>query len=177
MRDALKQAQLDQLTNGDWQASLKALNAAYDDFVAKHGNILDYSTITRTDDEGNTTETKRFKNDPLLRLDVDGPLAYSLEHITSEGDIIKAPVLSERVLEHRRSMIHVTGPKFDANVTEWLACTALISRRETGTVTGEATKRRLESPMHHEAPSFLAASMRHRLRPSAVSSSHPVSAD
>lgn len=102
LRDALKQAQLDQLTDGDWQASLKALGDAYDAFVAKHGNLLAYSTIERESPDGTTTVSKRFKNEPLLRLDVDGALAYSLEHIKESGEIVKAPVLTERVLQKRR---------------------------------------------------------------------------
>ncbi|WBF05226.1 soluble lytic transglycosylase/helicase/methylase [Burkholderia phage CSP3] len=102
LRDALKQAQLDQLTDGAWQQSLKALSDAYDAFVAKHGNLLAYSTIERTADDGTVTVSKRFKNDPLLRLDVDGALAYSLEHIKENGEIVKAPVLSERVLQRPR---------------------------------------------------------------------------
>ncbi|AFN39138.1 DarB-like antirestriction [Burkholderia phage BcepMigl] len=102
LRDALKQAQLDQLSDGPWEKSLKALSDAYDGFVAKHGNLLAYSTIERTADDGTVTVTKRFKNDPLLRLDVDGALAYSLEHIKENGEIVKAPVLSERVLQRPR---------------------------------------------------------------------------
>ncbi|AEZ50893.1 multidomain (soluble lytic transglycosylase/helicase/methylase) protein [Burkholderia phage DC1] len=102
LRDALKQAQLDQLSDGAWEQSLKALSDAYDGFVAKHGNLLAYSTIERTADDGTVTVTKRFKNDPLLRLDVDGALAYSLEHIKENGEIVKAPVLSERVLQRPR---------------------------------------------------------------------------
>ncbi len=102
LRDALKQAQLDQLTDGDWEKSLKALAAAYDAFVAKHGNLLAYSSIERENEDGTVTVTKRFKNDPLLRLDVDGALAYSLEHIKETGEIVKAPVLSQRVLQKRR---------------------------------------------------------------------------
>ncbi|AAQ55007.1 DarB-like antirestriction protein [Burkholderia phage Bcep22] len=102
LRDALKQAQLDQLTDGAWEQSLKTLGDAYDAFTAKHGNLLAYSTIERTGDDGTVTVTKRFKNDPLLRLDVDGALAYSLEHIKENGEIVKAPVLSERVLQRPR---------------------------------------------------------------------------
>ncbi|ACR15063.1 DarB-like antirestriction protein [Burkholderia phage BcepIL02] len=102
LRDALKQAQLDQLSDGAWEQSLKALGEAYDAFTAKHGNLLAYSTITRTAEDGTETVTKRFKNDPLLRLDVDGALAYSLEHIKENGEIVKAPVLSERVLQRPR---------------------------------------------------------------------------
>jgi N12 class adenine-specific DNA methylase len=102
LRDALKQAQLDQLSDGDWETSLKSLASTYDQFVAKHGNLLAYSTIERTLDDGTTTVSKRFKNDPLLRLDVEGALAYSLEHIKESGEIVKAPVLSERVLQQPR---------------------------------------------------------------------------
>jgi N12 class adenine-specific DNA methylase len=102
LRNALKQTQMDQLSDGDWQQSLKALSSAYDAFVDKHGNLLTYSTITRKLDDGTITESKRFKNDPLLRLDVEGALAYSLEHIKENGAIVKAPVLSERVLQAPR---------------------------------------------------------------------------
>ena len=107
LRDALKQAQLDQLTDGNWEASLAALTRAYDAFTKTHGNLLAYSEITRTTKDAETGEeiqtvTKRFKNDPLLRLDVEGALAYSLEHIKENGDIVRAPVLSQRVLEKRR---------------------------------------------------------------------------
>ena len=102
LRDALKQAQLDQLTDGNWEKSLKALGKAYDAFVKQHGNLLAYSAIERTAEDGTVTVTKRFKNDPLLRLDVDGALAYSLEHIKENGEIVKAPVLTGRVLEKKR---------------------------------------------------------------------------
>lgn len=102
LRDALKQAQLDQLTDGNWEKSLKALGKAYDAFVKQHGNLLAYSAIERTAEDGTVTVTKRFKNDPLLRLDVDGALAYSLEHIKESGEIVKAPVLTGRVLEKKR---------------------------------------------------------------------------
>jgi N12 class adenine-specific DNA methylase len=102
LRDALKQAQLDQLTDGNWEASLAALAAAYDTFTKKHGNLLAYTAIERELPDGTTSISKRFKNDPLLRLDVEGALAYSLEHIKESGEIVKAPVLSQRVLEKRR---------------------------------------------------------------------------
>jgi N12 class adenine-specific DNA methylase/GGDEF domain-containing protein len=103
VRDALKQAQYDQLNDGPWEQSLKALNKAYDAFVKAHGPILDYTTISResVDDEGNVTvtETKRYKNEPLLRLDVEGALAYSLENVQEDGTIVKGAVLKERVLQ------------------------------------------------------------------------------
>lgn len=99
LRDALKQAQYDQLNDGYWQESLKNLNDTYDNFVKDHGNLLAYSTIERTDAEGNTVTTKRFKNDPLLRLDAEGALAYALEKLKEDGTIAKGDVLNGRVLK------------------------------------------------------------------------------
>lgn len=99
LRDALKQAQYDQLNDGFWQESLKTLGDTYDAFVKEHGNLLAYSTIERTDAEGNTTTTKRFKNDPLLRLDAEGALAYALEKLKEDGTIVKGEVLNKRVLK------------------------------------------------------------------------------
>jgi N12 class adenine-specific DNA methylase len=101
VRDALKQAQFDQLNDGNWKKSLKALNAAYDAFVAEHGPILDYTTITRETEEG-TVETKRLKNAPLFQADVEGALVYALESIKEDGSIVKGVALSERVLERSR---------------------------------------------------------------------------
>lgn len=99
LRDALKQAQYDQLNDGYWQESLKTLNDTYDNFVKDYGNLLAYSTIERTDAEGNTVTTKRFKNDPLLRLDAEGALAYALEKLKEDGTIAKGDVLNGRVLK------------------------------------------------------------------------------
>ena len=61
LRDAVKQTQFDQLTDGDWEKSLAAARKSYQDLVKRNGNILAYSTIERTDDEGNTQSYKRFK--------------------------------------------------------------------------------------------------------------------
>ncbi|MBV9216575.1 MAG: hypothetical protein JO053_10385, partial [Acidobacteria bacterium] len=57
LRDALKQAQYDQLhaedavkegeVPTDWEASLKTLNDTYDAFVKKHGNILAFTDTER----------------------------------------------------------------------------------------------------------------------------------
>lgn len=101
VRDALKQAQFDQLNDGDWEKSLKALNKAYDSFVKEHGPILDYTTITRETDEG-PVETKRLKNAPLFQSDVEGALVYALEAIKEDGSIVKGVALKERVLERTR---------------------------------------------------------------------------
>lgn len=102
VRDALKQTQYDQLNDGDWEKSLKALNKAYDAFVKEHGPILDYTVIERKDEDGNTTETKRLKNAPLFQMDVEGALAYALEVIKEDGTIEKGAALKERVLEKPR---------------------------------------------------------------------------
>lgn len=102
LRDALKQAQYDQLNDGNWQKSLKELNKVYDAFVKEHGPILDYTTIERTGPDGTVTETKRYKNDPLLRMDAEGALAYALETVKEDGSIAKGAVLTGRVLEAPR---------------------------------------------------------------------------
>lgn len=104
LRDAVKQAQFDQLNNGDWEKSLKALNKTYDAFVKANGQILEYTTIERTNKEtGETVETKRFKNDPLLRLDAEGALAYALESVREDGAIVKGAILNGRVLERPKA--------------------------------------------------------------------------
>ena len=102
VRDALKQTQFDQLNDGDWEKSLKALNKAYDGFVKEHGRILDYTVIETTDEDGQTTESKRFKNAILFNNDVEGALVYALEAIKEDGSIEKGVALKERVLEKAR---------------------------------------------------------------------------
>ncbi|WP_396189808.1 PLxRFG domain-containing protein, partial [Flavobacterium sp.] len=103
IRDALKQAQFDQLNDGNWEDSLKELNKAYDSFVKKHGQIMEYTVIERTNKEtGETAETKRYKNDSLLRMDVEGALAYALEQEREDGTLVKGAVLAGRVLEKPR---------------------------------------------------------------------------
>ncbi|QMV33190.1 hypothetical protein 23F_00028 [Ralstonia phage Gerry] len=99
LRDALKQAQLDQLTDGDWQGSLQALNGAYDAFVKEHGNILAFSTIERENPDGTTSVTRRLKNAPLMTIDAEGALAHALERINEDGTISKGAVLQDRVLK------------------------------------------------------------------------------
>lgn len=99
LRDALKKAQADQLNDGNWEFSLARLNEVYDTFVKTHGRILQYTVIERTGAYGTTTETKRFKNDPLIRIDAEGALAYALETIAEDGEIRRGPVLQGRVLK------------------------------------------------------------------------------
>lgn len=102
VRDALKQAQRDQLGTGDWEKSLAALNKAYDAFVKKHGHIQAFTTYERktVDDDGQETVTtyRRYKNDKLNKIDVESPLLLSLESITDDGEIVKGPFLKGRSL-------------------------------------------------------------------------------
>lgn len=99
VRDALKQAQFDQLNDGPWEASLKFLNDAYEAFTKANGPILGYTLIERTNPDGTTSETKRYKNEPLLRMDAEGALAYALEKVKEDGTIVKGVALTERVLK------------------------------------------------------------------------------
>jgi N12 class adenine-specific DNA methylase/predicted O-methyltransferase YrrM len=103
IRDALKSALHDQLTDGDWQTSLKALQKAYGAFVQEHGPILDNTRYERKgeDDEGNETTLVyyRFKNDRLLKLDVEDALVRALERLTDDGGIVKGAFLLDRVVK------------------------------------------------------------------------------
>ena len=83
------------LDKADWQFSHKALIKAYDTFVKKHGEILEYSTfklavkenkVPVIDEEGNpvTREYRRYKNARRLRADVESPMIYALEKITGD---------------------------------------------------------------------------------------------
>lgn len=104
LRDALKEAQYDQLSDGDWQASLKRLQKVYAKFVKDHGNVLAYRNKERTevDEDGNETTTTEavYINNRLMRMDVEGTLMDGLEIIKDDGSIIKAPVLLDRVLKN-----------------------------------------------------------------------------
>jgi len=100
LRDAVKQTQYDQLTDGDWEASLKVARETYRGMVERNGHILAYSTIERTDQDGNTQSYKRFKNEPLFMIDPDGPLAFTLEKITESGDIVEGALFKGRVLNN-----------------------------------------------------------------------------
>jgi len=99
LRDALKQAQYDQLNDGDWQASLKALNDVYDKFVKKHGQILSHTIIERENKDGTTSVTQRFKNQQLWEMDAEGALVFGIERTKPDGTVTKGPVFSERVLK------------------------------------------------------------------------------
>lgn len=103
LRDALKQAQYDQLQDGDWEASLKKLNQLYDAFVKKHGFIREFKEHERTskgkDGEEVTTSYRRFKRKRLFDLDVEAPLIEQLEKITDDGRIVKQPFLLGRTIK------------------------------------------------------------------------------
>lgn len=98
VRDALKQAQYDQLNDGPWEKSLKKLNSEYAAFTKKHGDILAHTVSERENDDGSVTVTRRFKNEQLIRLDAEGALAYALEVINADGTIGKGAVLKGRTL-------------------------------------------------------------------------------
>lgn len=103
LRDALKQAQYDQLQDGDWEASLKKLNRLYDGFVKKHGFIREFKEYERTskskDGEEITSSYRRYKRRKLLDLDVEVPLIEQLEKITDDGRIVKAEFLKGRTIK------------------------------------------------------------------------------
>lgn len=98
LRDAMKQTQFDQLNDGGWEKSLKALQSAYAKFVEKHGNVLEYTTMERTGPDGEITTTRLFKNRALFGVDAEGALAYALESIAEDGSIVPGAVLKGRVL-------------------------------------------------------------------------------
>lgn len=108
LRDALKQAHYDQLNDGDWAASLKALQKEYRAFVMRHGNILQNRaferTVKREDEEtGQVIEdvmvTRRFDLLNKINDDPDYTLVEALEKLNEEtGEIAESAFLRERVL-------------------------------------------------------------------------------
>lgn len=108
LRDALKQAHYDQLNDGDWETSLKALQKEYRAFVKKHGNILQNKAferkVTREDEEtGQEIEDiatwRRFDLLNKINDDPDYTLVEALESLNEEtGVITESKFLSERVL-------------------------------------------------------------------------------
>ena len=106
VRDALKQALSDQLTDGPWQDSQAALNKAYKAFVKKWGRLQEHTITERTvetnDGESHTYKYKRFKYGKLLKSNVDAEvtLALGLEKINEDNtDIEDGDILSKRVLD------------------------------------------------------------------------------
>lgn len=117
LRDALKQAQYDQLNGGEWESSLKTLQAEYRKFVAAHGRINQFTLreqrvkVEVLDEEGTPTGVKEWTLEerpvyPLaavLRDDPEYTLVRALEDVNEDtGEISDAKVLGERVLGGER---------------------------------------------------------------------------
>lgn len=102
VREAVQQARLAQVQDGNWEKALKALNKVYDEFRAKHGPINDFRVQVRksTDEDGNEIEVKTrvFKNRRLFREDYDAAVVTQLETITEDGEIVKAQFLKGRTI-------------------------------------------------------------------------------
>ena len=108
LRDALKQAQYDQLNDGEWEASLAALKKAYASFVKKHGQINQFTEMKRivkatNPETGETFDDERsYKRFPLLNkidADPDYTVVMALESINEEtGAITESAFLTDRVL-------------------------------------------------------------------------------
>jgi N12 class adenine-specific DNA methylase len=102
LRDVLKSAHYDQLTDGEWEKSLKKLQTAYRKFTKKHGRILEYTLSTRKqkNDDGDIEEIayRRYKNNKLLSVDTEGSKVAALESIDEDGQIVEGKVLSERTI-------------------------------------------------------------------------------
>ncbi|HMW41781.1 MAG TPA: N-6 DNA methylase [Plasticicumulans sp.] len=100
VRDLVREAQHAQITDGEWQDALKRLNAAYDDFVSKHGRFTAFRLITRksTDEDGNVIEkqSRVYINRRLMIEDYDSPIVTQLESIDDDGVISKGPFLKGR---------------------------------------------------------------------------------
>jgi N12 class adenine-specific DNA methylase len=103
LRGALKQAQYDQLNEGDWEKSLKALNKAYTDFTKKNGRVLEFTVYDKVtqDEDGREIieERRRYKNSRVLNMDIESPLVEALEQITEENEIVKGPMLLRRTIK------------------------------------------------------------------------------
>ena len=125
LRDALKQAHYDQLNNGDWEASLAALQKSYAQFVKKNGQVNQYtlraSKVKSVDEETGETindevQVKVFTLDKKLRDDPDWTLVQALESINDDtGEITQSDFLTKRVLE-KPAKVEVSTP-IDAMLT------------------------------------------------------------
>lgn len=108
LRDALKQAHYDQLNDGQWETSLKALQDAYAKFTKKHGQINQFTTrIVKskvTDEETGETYTdetpvRSYQLLEKLRDDPDYTLVAALETVNDDTGAIKpSNFLTDRVL-------------------------------------------------------------------------------
>lgn len=124
LRDALKQAHYDQLNDGDWETSLKALQDAYAKFTKKNGQVNQYVAKTvkvkvdELDEEGNPTGKKVEDEEvrrsfPLLdklKDDPDWTLVAALETLNEDtGEIKPSDFLTKRVLS-KQSEAKVATP-------------------------------------------------------------------
>lgn len=102
LRDKVQLARQAQLSDGDWQSALDALNTAYDAFRKEHGPINDFTVLERTVVDEDGTETKvtsrRFKNKRILQEDYDRAVVMALETITEDNEIVKGPFLRGRTI-------------------------------------------------------------------------------
>lgn len=113
LRDAVKQAQYDQLNDGDWETSLKALQKAYASFVKKNGRFWQNTAymqkvkVDELDEEGIPTgnkiedeeERRRFTLQQKIRTDPEWTLVSALENFNEEtGEITESDWLSKRTL-------------------------------------------------------------------------------
>jgi len=115
LREAVNQAQYDQLNDGDWEKSLKDLQKAYKTFTKKHGLILQNTTTERVnksvdEDTGETVEdivtTRKFPLLQKLRDDPEYTKVMALESINDDtGEIKESQFLHERVLEKSKSPV------------------------------------------------------------------------
>jgi N12 class adenine-specific DNA methylase len=108
LRDALKQAHFDQLSDGDWEASLAGLQKAYKVFTAKHGQVNQFKakTVNVTvvdEDTGEKTKDEQIRRSyPILdalKDDPDWTLVAALEKVNDDtGAITQSEFLTTRVL-------------------------------------------------------------------------------
>lgn len=112
LRDAVNQAQYDQLNNGEWEKSLEALRKEYARFVEKHGRIMQNTVIERKqkveDEDGQiieeTTETRRFGLLGKIDDDPEYTKLLALEKLNDEtGEITDGDFLKGRVLDARKT--------------------------------------------------------------------------
>lgn len=113
LRDALKQAQYDQLNGGDWETTLAALQKEYKAFVAKHGRVNQVVVkqrkvkVAELDDDGMPTgrkiddeqEQRSYPLRDAIADDPDSTLVAALEQINDDtGAIAESAFLKGRVL-------------------------------------------------------------------------------
>ena len=113
LRDAVKESQFAQLTDGDWQKALKSLQAAYADFTKKNGQLwqntayLQKVKVDEVDEDGVPTGSKvedeeQRRRFPLLAKIKDDPewtLVTALEDFNDDtGEIRPSDWLTKRTL-------------------------------------------------------------------------------